>query len=393
MKMMIRLLSLVALAAAFALPAFAQDTSATPAAQSICTEDARAKMYTDYYNLRKQNDAAAQKQAHDLGQQYLQKYSSCDDTYTKAVDKFVKAYEGAVEQINLPNIVFGPTPDYQKGFEIGRKNLATDPNDLSTLIILGYGGYQAHGKKNTAYDADALNYSKRAVQLIESGKTPANWTPFSSKDEALSYLYYSIGDLSLNNDPAGALQAFIKAATIEGPAKKSAATYAKLAAAYQNAQYNRMQQDFNTRFGGKPETDESKFALEQLNQVIDRIIDAYARAVSLAGNDASMKAFKDEWMAQLTSFYKFRHDDKTDGLDTYLASVTGTPLPAPFEPKPYVPPATPATGTTTSGDGASGTKPPTVTPTTTTPPQPTNTTKPTQPPPAKKPPVAKRHHG
>jgi tetratricopeptide (TPR) repeat protein len=383
MKIMIRILSLVALAVvAFALPAFAQDAAATPAAQGICTEDARAKMYTDYYNLRKQADAASQKQAHDLGQQYLQKYGSCDDQYTKAVDKFVKAYEGAVEQANLPNFIFGTTPDYQKGFDIGRRNLAANPDDVNTLIILGYGGYQAHTKKNTAYDADALNYAKRAVQLIESGKTPTSWTPFSSKDEALSYLYYEIGDYTLNNDPAGALQAFIKAASIEGPAKKSAATYAKLAAAYQLAQYNKMQQDFNTKFGGKPETDESKYELGQLYQVIDRIIDAYARAVSLAGNDPSMKAFKDDWTTQLTNFYKFRHDNKTDGLDTYIASVASTPLPTPYEPKPYVPPATPATGTTTSGDGASGTKPPTTTPPAT-----------TQQPPAKKPPVAKRHHG
>ena len=59
-------------------------------------------------------------------------------------------------------------------------------------------------------------------------------------------------------------------------------------------------------FEGKDETPESKLALENLNQVIDRMIDAYARAVALSGTDAASQARKKAWMETLTNWYKFR---------------------------------------------------------------------------------------
>ncbi|MFL6207964.1 MAG: hypothetical protein ACJ74W_03900 [Pyrinomonadaceae bacterium] len=417
MKTISRLISLALLAAAFALPVFAQDPAASPAATpNPCEEQARTDMYTDYYNSKGKKDAsgnpdpAAQKHAYEVGQQYLDKYATaCPDKYTESVRKFVTAYGEAKNKSDLPALVFGANPNYQQAFDTGRQILAKTPDDVSTLMILGYGGYQAQTKKNMAYNADALNYAKKAVQLIESGKTPASWAPFTNKDEALGYLYYSIAELTYKpTDPStapAALPYYLKAAAFESPVKKSAITYGRLGAAYQSGQYDRMQQEFNAKYGGKPETDESKFALDQLNQVIDRIIDAYARAVNLvnsdpnAKNDASLQAAKAVWMEQLTNFYKFRHDNKPDGLDTYIASVNSTPLPAPFEPKPYVPPAVPA-GDTSTGDGANGTKPPaTATPMTTpaTTPQPKPMTpapaaapKPT-PTPAKKPPVRNQH--
>jgi hypothetical protein len=395
------------LAAAFALPVLAQDPAASPAAApNPCEEQARTDMYTDYYNSKGKKDATgspdatSQKHAYEIGKQYLDKYATqCPDKYTESVRKFVTAYEEASDKLNFPALVFGATPNYQQAFETGRRMLAKTPDDVSTLMILGYGGYQAQTKGNKTYNADALNYARKAVQLIESGKTPTSWVPFTNKDEALAYLYYSIA--ALTPDPAASLPLLLKAASFETPVKKAAITYGSIAEAYQAGQYNRMQQEFNTKFGGKPETDESKFALDQLNQVIDRIIDAYARAVSLAGADPALKAYKTAWTEQLTNFYKFRHDNKTDGLDAYIASVATTPLPAPFEPKPYVPAAVPAGDGAGAGDGANGTKPPTTTTTTTTttvsttqmkpaPASPTPATKPATP--AKRPPMRK-HHG
>jgi hypothetical protein len=61
--------------------------------------------------------------------------------------------------------------------------------------------------------------------------------------------------------------------------------------------------------------------------VIDRIIDAYARAVALSGTDAQYREARARWTEQLTGFYKFRHNDSTEGLEAYIASVTAKPLP------------------------------------------------------------------
>jgi hypothetical protein len=149
---------------------------------------------------------------------------------------------------------------------------------------------------------------------------------------------------------------------METPVKTTAGAYARLAAAYQVGQYDPLQKEFTAKYGGKPETEESKHALNNLNQVMDRVIDAYARAVNLAGNDAKLAEDKKVWLETLTGFYKFRNNDSTTGLDAFIASATSKPLPAPFTPQPYVPSATPAPTTGAASEGGNGAMNATATP-------------------------------
>ncbi|HEX8421949.1 MAG TPA: hypothetical protein VF634_00970, partial [Pyrinomonadaceae bacterium] len=120
-------------------------------------------------------------------------------------------------------------------------------------------------------------------------------------------------------------------------------------------------------------------ALNNLNQVMDRVMDAYARAIRLAGSDAKFQQAKTEWMQQLTDFYKFRNNNTTTGLDAFIASTASKPLPEPFTPQPYVPAATPAPstgGTASEGGNGNGATTMTGTPATTTTATPAATTQP-----------------
>src|SRR5207253_3540761 len=94
---------------------------------------------------------------------------------------------------------------------------------------------------------------------------------------------------------------------------------------------------------------ESKLALENINQVLDRVIDAYARAVALAGSDVKYKDLKADAMGRLTDWYKFRHNKSDTGLNEMIASVLSKPLPPEPTPLTSLPtePAATATGTTT----------------------------------------------
>ncbi|MDQ1590842.1 MAG: hypothetical protein QOG71_1469 [Pyrinomonadaceae bacterium] len=366
MRNLIRLLTLAALATFFALPAFAQEAAA-PAAANPCEEAARGEMYTKYYELKGkkdakgQPDADAQKQAYGIGQEYLTKYASCNDTYSKAVQKFVTQYGDAVRKVgNVAelNDALYVKKDYAKAFQVGNQVIAADPENLSLLIQLGYAGYNAQSQKPsvTTYSPTALGYAKKAIEMLEAGKTPSEWVLFKTKDEALAYLNFAVGEYMIKADPAGAVPYYLKSLSMETPVKTTAPAYARLAAAYQVGQYDPLQKEFTAKFGGKPETEESKFALNNLNQVMDRVIDAYARAVNLAGSDPKMAEDKKVWLEALTGFYKFRNNDSTTGLDAFIASATSKPLPAPFTPQPYVPAPTPApsTGGTASDSGDTG---------------------------------------
>lgn len=370
MKKLIRSLTLAAFAlTAFALPALAQTTAAPAAAPAAaatpvnpCEETVRGEIYTKYYELKGkkdakgQPDAAAQKEAYGVGQEYLAKYASCNDTYSKAVQKFVTQYGEAVTKLDFPKYLYGSDAagtgrDLTKAYALGKEMLAANPNDLGLLINLGYAGYTAQSAKPsvTTYSADSLIYAKKAIEMIEAGQSPASWTPFKAKDESLAYLNFAVGEYMIKSDPAGAVPFYLKALALNTPVKTTAGAYQRLAAAYQIGQYDPMQKEFTAKYGGKPETDESKFALNNLNQVMDRVIDAYARAVNLAGTDPKLAEDKKIWMETLTGFYKFRNNDSITGLDAFIASATAKPLPEPFTPQPYVPAATPAPSTGAAG--------------------------------------------
>jgi hypothetical protein len=291
----------------------------------------------------------------------LGKYTE-DDQYTQYLKKWIASYEKAARALKLNQLIY-TDKNYVEAFSTGKQVVSEDPNNLRALIDLGYAGYSATATtKADTYNAEAMNYARQAIQQIESGKAPDTWAPFKDKDDTLAYLYYAIGVMNFKNNPSEAVPAFIKATQFNSELKKNAAsTYYLLATSYEAGPYKTMSTDFTNRFQGKPETDESKLALANLNQVIDRIIDAYARAINAAGNDPKNAQNKADWTKRMTDLYKFRHDNSDAGLAAYVAGVNSTPLPPPPTPITTLPTATPSptpgTGNGT-GDGAStGTTP------------------------------------
>jgi hypothetical protein len=109
--------------------------------------------------------------------------------------------------------------------------------------------------------------------------------------------------------------------------------------------------DYKTRFEGKDESPESKLALANVQQVIDRMIDAYARAVALAGTDPNLKAKKAEWLDSATTWYKYRHNGADTGLTDLIASVMSKPLPPEPTPLTTLPATTTPAASTTPGSG------------------------------------------
>jgi hypothetical protein len=60
---------------------------------------------------------------------------------------------------------------------------------------------------------------------------------------------------------------------------------------------------------------------------MDRISDAYARAIALAGTDPKTEAQRRDWTAKLSTYYKFRHNDSEAGMPEFIAASLQKPLP------------------------------------------------------------------
>jgi len=375
MKKTIQLLAIGATVAMFTLPVAARNLVSQPetGVQDQCTQENKDAWYASFIEIRKTDET----KAYDIAKKYLTCAAAEDNKITQYLKKWVDSYEKGNRKAKLSQ--FLAEKKYADAFTLGKEILTDEPENVKVLIDLGYGGYVASAAKNTTFNADAINYAKKAIQLIESGKAPDSWAPFAGKDDALAYLNYSIGVMTLPQDPAAALSYLMKAGQF-GDLKKSPLTYALIAAAYEEGSYAKQSADYKKLYEGKDESPESKLALLNIQQIVDRMIDAYARAVALAGTDPKYTASKPGWVEGLSTWYKYRHDKSDAGMNDLVASVLSKPLPP--EPTPItslpasVPASTPATGT---GTGASSTgnvptgttvnKPPTATntPATTTP--------------------------
>lgn len=366
------LLRFLVLTLAVAMPAFAQDA-----------QEAKTKAYTDFYNAVQANKMD---DAYRIGKEYLGKYGTETDQYTAYIKTTVEGYEKNQRLTRIGKVISSVSfadpskANYNEAFTQGRQILQTEPENLNILITLGYAGYSADANKNSSFNQEAIAHARKAISLIESGRQPeklypnepkiSEFYPFSNREEALAYLNYALGELTMKTQPAEAITYLTKAVQFNTPVKTSPITYVRLANAYAVAnQYDAKAQAFQKDFAGKPETPESKAAQDELFRIVEPIMDAHARAISYSGTKPEYQKVKENSTQIVTQLYQFRNDS-VEGLPAYLSGVTAKPLPQMGAAQ-----TAPATGAaTTTTPAATATPATTPTPTTTATPSTTTTT-------------------
>lgn len=312
---------------------FAQPQTARAQQPVVTDDEVKVAVYKRFVDNRVPNPGAAYQAARD----YMQRYDKEDDQYTRYLKAWIAAYEEdqrvlrlAAERADREQQLLGSFSEknYARAYGLANQVLADDPNNVRVLIALGYGAVAASTEaRNETFNAEAARHAAKAIQLIESGRTPETWAPFKGKEDVLGSLHYALGFYALKPTPDAAVPHFIKAVQVDADRRNSLTTYSLLALAYQSGPYKRLSDDYSRRFANQPETPESKVAIENINKVVDRIIDAYARAVALAGTNPQNQAAKAQWMTQLTNFYKFRNNNSDAGLSEFIAGVLAKPLP------------------------------------------------------------------
>ena len=361
MKNVFRLLILIAAVASLTLPALAQDTTAGAAATSAQDTQAKADMYAKFLDLKKKGPAE-QKQAADIGKEYVSKYGSAAEEAVKnaktdaeksaadADKKIVDYIQGWVTKYDKAAQDFAFTEsfnnkDYAKTFELGRAQLKEQSDNLGVILLLTRAGYVnagPGGPNNKSLNPEAARMTRRAIELIESGKAP-------------DFLNYTLGLVTQETSPADAGAAFIKAAQSNSTFKREPSTFIYLGNGYETGELKKLVDEYGAAFPPNvPIPDEKKAQytdmLARIGVVQDRIIDAYARAVALMGAEAKYAVSKKAVMNKLTAYYKQRHEDKEDGLQELVNNVLSKPIPIPGQE-----PATPVPASSSGMNGAGGT--------------------------------------
>ena len=313
-------LSIVAPRAAVALSMDVSDSR-----QDQCSSEAKAALYDSFLKNRQTDQAKANDDA--------KKYLACPaaevcESQQKIIEylkKYSSAYEETVRKTRVLQLIYNERK-YAEAYQLAKEVLAKEPDNLKLLVHLGANGYLLAPLNNQALNAEALDYASRALQKLESGQTIESWEPLPGREITIAYLNYTVGTLRLEKEPKTAVTYLIKAAQIETPLKKSAYTFAYIAGAYETGDYAKLSEDYKSKFGGKEETPESKLALAEIYEIVDRMIDGYARAVALAGNDPKFASVKPTWSESLATWYKFRNGSDA-GMSEMVAQILTRPLP------------------------------------------------------------------
>ena len=378
------------LAMAMLLTAFTAVTVTTSFAQDPAAD--KAALYDTYIKNYDKPEIEKRKIALDAAKKYVEKYGPNKEdeeqvNYFKAaipdLEKGIaKSEADAANAIVLQKRQAGYTAfnnavkskNTASIYTTGKAVLAEEPDFLDVIIVLANAGFDEVIKdpKSTAYNADVINYATSAIQKIEAGKTSKNYGALdyslANKDNALRVLNYSIGFiLSVRQDKKKeALPYFYKSAKLETGGKGIPFIYQAIGSSYldEALAIDAVRTAAIKTAGGK-DTDETLAMEANQRGYADRAIDAYARAYKLAKDDKTTKKdYTDGLYNKLTELYKFRYDNKTEGIDAFVATVQSKPLPDPATPITPVkvdipaPATTPTTGTTTP-PATPATKPPT----------------------------------
>ncbi len=367
MKNVLRLLVFTALVTVFALPSYAQDAATpapaqTPAPSGPCTEaEAKNALYSKFReNFNKSADL--QKVAYESGKEYLSKYGACPDAADQQIAKYVQNWVGKYEKATLEfNCTKAANDTPAQAFEACAPWIAASPDNLTPHLALVGAGIKANDK---GLFPKAAAEARTALKLIEAGKTADSWAPFATQQDAAAGLRYYIAAWTFEANPAESAAQLLKVAQSSSVFSKEPATFQLLGVTLYNGEVVKMADQYKTQCEGKDATQECDVLLNKINYAIDRVVDAYARAIALANaNPSKYGATVTQLRPVLTTLYKQRHEGQDTGLNEMVASVLSKPLPLPGQEPPLPTPPASTTGANGAATPATTTTPASTTPT------------------------------
>jgi hypothetical protein len=201
-----------------------------------------------------------------------------------------------------------------EAFSIGSAFLKSNPDSLPVLVRLVLVGTDQAKQKNPKFIPQSLQYGTHAIELIEADKKPADmddagWKKY--KTTMLPSLYQSMGLMNVVKGDRGEAKARLAKAAEIAPADPF--NYLLLAGIL-NEEY----QDGATRYRGLPDGPTKGEELKKVLASLDLVIDAYAHTVALSEGNARMQTVRQQFLEDLESYYKYRHNNSTAGLQQLI---------------------------------------------------------------------------
>ena len=305
MKKPMVLIAVMGLMLALAVP------YATAMAQDAKPRD-EAAVYKDWYDANQAKDTA---KAFPFAEEYLEKFPS--GQYAAYLKKWRFAAYGYFfnEAKKAKNMA--------DELKWGKKALAEDPQNIDYLYLLAYDLRTNEifaNPPNYSHAAEAADFTQRTIALIEGGKLPNGFTA-DKKNALLAQLTQTIAVIEAKNgNKDKALESFKKSASID-PANNSLNAYSYLQCGVLNqTKYGEASKKFDAlpkEQKENPEDANYKAALAEVNAAADAVIECWAKFLALP-ESSGYGDTRAKVEATVKELWKFRHDDKEDGLTEYI---------------------------------------------------------------------------
>ena len=319
-----------------AVAMFGGKVSAQNSAESCTDAPAKVALYQKFLASYK-STGEEQRRADEFANEYLTKFGGCTDEGDEKVARFIRKwltlYAKVVQEFDCRTAAY--QQQWTKAFEVCQIVANENPESTEWPLLLTLAGYanvtaMTSGSRDKSLNAEAAKMARRAVELIEAGKALPNWNPFAGREEAIGFLHYSQGVFLFESAPAEAAAEFFKAAQSNSSFKREATTYAYLACLYETNELPRLMAEYRKNIAPPqvmPPKSQYDATAAGINKTLDRVIDAYARALSIMNsNPRANEKLKASVTQQLTSYYKERHQDSEAGLSELIAGVLETPM-------------------------------------------------------------------
>jgi hypothetical protein len=202
-----------------------------------------------------------------------------------------------------------------EAFSTGASELASNGEDIQVLVVLAIAGVEQAKNRNPKYMTASQQYGAKAIELLEADKKPANMDAglWGKQKAMLPHLYQELAVVSLiQQNPTDARVKLEKALKLN---PGDPFTYVLLGS-ITNDEYQTLAQTFKSMPDGKAKEE----TLQKANALLDKVIDQYAHGVGLAEGKPQYQQLHDQLLLDLTSYYKYRHKNSSDGLQQLIDS-------------------------------------------------------------------------
>lgn len=201
-----------------------------------------------------------------------------------------------------------------QAFAKGSDFLTRNPESIEVLVELVSIGTEQAKKQNTKFVDQSIRYGTQAIALVDANKKPADfdeatWQQF--KTTTVPSLHQSLGLLyMIKGASAEAKAQYVKASQV---APSDPFNFVMIAA-LMNDEYQAAAKAYQTMAAGAPKDAQ----LKKVEALLDTVIDAYAHAIALSEGSAPLAQVRQQYLQDLQSYYKYRHNNSTTGMQQLI---------------------------------------------------------------------------